>query len=374
MAQGQQTTYTNTQPIKRVVSDRIIMAEPMEFPLLNALGQDEGKFRFVNAPGTTYEWLEDAYSGLATTAADTTDLTDVSTTTTIAVADGSIFQPGDVISIDSEYIWVSAVSSNSLTVVRNFGGTQATHESTSAVYLRSRARLEGATATNSHYTVITTGYNYSTIFQKTVEVSRSDQRVKRYGISDLVNYEIDKKTLELTRDLSRLPYYGQRNAGSATTARQSGGLGTFITTNTTNCSSAALTLKNIEDMVQTTWDAGGNPSLCVCGGWAKRKITSFFEGAVRTERSEKMGGVEITKIQTAMGPNLDVLVDRYCPTNYMYILDPQYVGFIPIDEFFYEELAKTKDTAGYGQIVGEYGFVVAFEKAHGIIYGFSTTT
>lgn len=374
MSTGMQTTYVGTVPQKRVVSDRILFSDPMEIPLVSALGlNNESKFKFVNAPGKVYEWLEDAYSGLSTTLNDDTTATSDSTDTTLTVSDGSLFQPGDVIQIDSEYIWVSSISTNDLTVTRNYGGTQATHASTSAVYLRSRARLEGASAANSHYTEPTSGYNYSFIMQKSIEVSRTDSRITRYGIPDIVNYEIDKKMDELKIDLSRKPYYGQRKAGSATTPRDAGGLGTFITTNVTTCSSAALTLKNIEDSVQNAWAYGGNPSLLVCNAWPKRKIASFFEGNVRTERSEKLGGVEITKIQTAMGPTLDILVDRWCPTNMIYILDPDKVGFITIDEFFYEDLAKTKDTAGYGQIVGEYGFVVANEKHHAIISGFSTS-
>jgi hypothetical protein len=373
MAQGQQNTYVGTVPQKRIISDYIWMTEPMEFPLINALGlNNESKFHFVNTPGKMYEWLTDTYSGLSTTGNDT-DLTNDSTATTVTVTDGSLFQPGDVLQIDSEYIWVSAVSTNDLTVTRNYGGTQATHASNAAIYLRSRARLEGAAANDSHYTQPTSAYNYSFILQKTIEISRSDGRITRYGISDLLEYEKSKKMDELKRDLTRKPYYGQRKAGSASTPRDAGGLDTFITTNVTAAASAALTLKNIEDAVQTSFDNGGNPSLLVCGGWAKRKIASWFEGAVRTERSETLGGVMIDRIQTAMGPTLDVMVDRYCPTNKLYILDPSLVGYITIDDLFWEDLAKTKDTAAYGQIVGEYGFVVADEAKHAIISGFSTT-
>jgi hypothetical protein len=374
MAQGQQTSYVQTLPQKRVVSDRIIMTEPMEQPLIAALGlNNESKFKFVNTPGKMYEWLEDTYSPLSDALNGDTVVTSDSADTTLTATDGSKFQPGDVIQIDDEYIWVSAVNTNALTVVRNHGGTQATHASTATMYIRSRARLEGATATDSHYTAPTSNYNYSFILQKNVEVSRSDARLQRYGIPDLVNYEITKKMDELKRDLSRKPYFGVRAAGSASTPRDCGGFDTFISTNATAAASAALTLKMIEDQVQNIFDNGGNPRMLICGGFAKRKIASFFEGSIRTERSETMGGVEISRIQTAMGPVLDVLVDMYIPANRLYLIDTDLTGFITIDEFFYEELGKTKDTAAYGQVVGEYGFVLADEKKHAKITGFSIT-
>lgn len=373
MAQGTQTSYVGTLPQKRVVSDRIFMSDPMDIPLVSALGLNaENKFKFVNAPGVMYEWLEDAYSGLSTTLNDS-DWASSSTETAGTVADGSLLQPGDVVQIDSEYTWVSAVSGNTVTFVRGYGGTQATHAATSTIYIRSRARLEAAAANDSHFTQPTSGYNYSFILQKTISVSRSDARIKRYGIPDLVEYEINKKMDELKIDLTRKPYFGIRSAGSSSAPRDAGGFNTFISTNSTNCSSAALTLANIENTVQNIWEYGGRPSLLVCGGWAKRKITSFFEGAVRTERSERLGGVTIDKIQTAMGPQLDVLIDRYIPSNYIYILTPDEASFVTIDEFFYEDLGKTSDTEAYGQVVGEYGFALACEKHHGVIYGFSTS-
>lgn len=375
MAQGQQTTYVNTLPQKRVVSDRIIMTDPMDIPLISAFGlNNESKFKFVNPPGKMYEWLEDTYSPLTSTL-NVTNVTNDTTFTTPVVADATRFQPGDVLLIDAEYVWVSAVNltTSALTVTRNYGGTQATHASTAAVAIVSRARLEGATATDSHNTEATTGYNYSFIMQKNIEVSRTDGRIQRYGIPNVGNYEIDKKMDELKIDLTRKPYYGQRKAGSASTPRDAGGLDTFITTNLTTVT-GALTLKHIEDAFQSCWTNGGNPKLIVCGAWAKRKISSFFEGSVRTERSERAGGVEVTRIDSALGISADVLVDRYIPTTSLYLLDLDHIGFITIDEFFYEDLAKTKDTSIYGQIVGEYGLVVAAEKRHAKISGFSLTS
>ncbi len=59
MAQGMQTSYVGTVPQKRVVSDRILFSDPMDIPLINAFGLDaESKFKFVNAPGKVYEWLQ----------------------------------------------------------------------------------------------------------------------------------------------------------------------------------------------------------------------------------------------------------------------------------------------------------------------------
>ena len=374
MPTGQQGSYTNTLPQKRVVTDRILLTDPNEIVAINALGLDnESKFNFVNTPGKAYEWLEQRYN-TTTLTATASGLNADSTTTTMSVADGTLVNKGDVLLLDSEYVHVTGISGNTLTIVRNIGGTQATHHtSTVVISVVGSARLEGADADDSPFTLVTSGPNYRPILQRSVEVTASDEILRRYGIPSLVDREIDLRMDELKQLLNRIPYHGNRQVGSATTARMAGGLNTFVTTNVTDASSAALTQKMIEDAVAAAWGYGGKPSLILCNSWAKRKIASFYEGSVRTERSDTMGGITIERVLTAMGIPLDIAVDRHCQSNYLYILDRNYVGFITLREFFYEELAKTGDTAANGQIVGEYGFVAAREKAHAIVKSFSTS-
>jgi hypothetical protein len=369
---GQITAYTNTAPHKRVITDRIILASPYKIQTILALGLDnESKFNFVNTPGKKYEWLEDAY--LADSDTVSSGLASSSTTTTFTPTTPKLYQPGDVLLIDSEYIWVSANSGTVLTVVRDFGGTQATHANASTIKIAYSARLEGVDADDSPSTTVTTGYNYSTILQMTVEVSRTDQLIQQYGMSGTKEYYIDKNMDELMQRLNKLPYYGQRAEGSATEARSAGGFETFMSTNATNLSSAALTRKNVDDLIEDIYGYGGSPKLCFCNTWVRRKLNEFYEGFVRTERDERMGGIRIETLEHPFGGEpIKIITDRNCPAAKMYFVDTDYAGFISLDEFFYEDLAKTGD-AEKGQTVGEYGFVMAFEKAHGYIYGISTS-
>jgi len=372
MPLGMEYAYSSTQPQKRVVTDRIVMADPLSITLISALGlNNESKFKFVNTPGRQYEWLEDTYSPRADTL-NTATITSDTVLTILTVTNGSYFQVGDVILLDLEYMYVTSVATNVLNVTRGFGGTQATHANAVAVYIVGRNRLEGASAGDGHWTEPTTGYNYSAILQKSIEISRSNALLQRYGINDLVNWEIDKKMAEALAILNLQGYHGQRKVGSVTTPRGFGGLDQLISTNATAKATAMLTRGDIETAIQQAW-LYGNPTLLFCGAWAKRKIASFYEGYVKTERSEQMGGIEVDRIQSPLGINLSVIVDRACPTKNVYLVDPSFAGFITIDPFFEESLGKSKDTAYFGQVVGEYGFVVANEKAHAKISNFSLT-
>lgn len=367
------TSYDNTVPLKRAVTDRILMADPYDITTILALGLDNAsKFNFVNMPNRMYEWLEDVYP-VVSDAANAANLTNDSTTTTITVTTPNLFHVGDVVQIDSEYVWVSSISSSVLTVVRNFGGTQATHTTASTLYIRYNARLEGAASSAAPWTEVTSSYNYSTIFHKEVKLSRDDMLFPNYGMAGLKEYRIDKNMDILMEQLNRLPYYGQRQAGSATAARSSGGFGTFITTNATALSGAVLLRKNIDDEFQQIFAAGGNTDLILTDAWGQRKINDMYEGFVQTARAESIGGIMVKQLMHPItGSIANVVVDRHVPAGYMHLLDTRHCGYITIDPFFYEDLAKTGDFET-GQTVGEYGFVCAFNKAHSILSGYSTT-
>jgi hypothetical protein len=378
MASGQNITYSATVPQMRVVTDRIIMTQPMELVAVNALGlNNESSFNFANGPAgpnQPYEWLEDTHA-LRVSTINTDALTSLSTLTSVTVATGSIFQVGDVILVDIEYMLVTGIATNALTVTRNYGGTDATHSTGTNVTIVGRNRIEGTATDNSQFTEPTSATNAVAILHKEIDISRSAANLQRYGIGNLVEWEINKAMVELPKLLNLMFYHGQRKGGSASTPSGFGGFEVFATTNTNALSSTpALTQKNVEDELQDCFDAGGAPDLIICNSWAKRKIADFYSGYVRTERSETLGGITIESIISPVlsGP-LMIALDRDCPTDSLYIIDRRFAGYVTIDPFMWDPLGKVGDTAAFGQVVGEYSFVLANETWHSSVTGFSTS-
>lgn len=369
---GMINSYINSVPDKRMVTDRILMLDPYDIVAYSMLGTDMGKFNFTNREGKTYEWLEDTFNDR--TDAIASGLSSGTTTTTAVITTAALFQPGDVWLAESEQLWVSAVSGTTITITRGFGGTTAATHADAVVMTRiSRARIDGDDADNSPSTEVTSNYNYTQIFQRTINVARTKEKIAEYGVASWENYLIDKNMKELMMDLARLPYYGKRYAGTASAARYAGGLRTFITNNLTDASSAALTRDIIDDTLQAIHADGGDPNLILTGAHAQRKINDFYEGFVQTERSEALGGVLIKKLMNPItGKVLDVVVDRNCPTNELWMLETGLISYYPFDPFFFEKLAKTGD-ANVGEVIGEYGFVVANDVHHGLVHTFSTS-
>jgi hypothetical protein len=249
----------------------------------------------------------------------------------------------------------------------------------------SRARVEGDDADDSPSTEVSSTSNYTQIFQRTVNLSRSKAKLNMYGIGNLEDYEIDKYMDELMMDLARLPYYGGRSAGTENSvARSAGGFKQFLTTTASNITFAtstaasggtalALTRDHMDDTLANIHADGGDPDLILTVAHAQRKINDMYEGFVSTERSEALGGVLIKKLMNPItGGVLDVVVDRNCVSNELWMLTKSKISYYPFDPFFYERLAKTGD-AVKGQVVGEYGFVVANPGWHGAVKEFSTS-
>ena len=373
-------SYINTTPDRRMVTDRILMIEPYEIATYSALGTDVGKFNMTNRDNYVYEWLQDTFNPVT----DTVDsgLSSSSTTTTFTPTTGALYQPGDLLKIGTEYLWVSSVSSGIPTVTRGYNSTtKATHADSATVTFISRARIEGDDADDSPSTEVASAYNYSQIFQRTVNVSRSKEKLAEYGVASWEDYLIDKYMKELMMLLNKVPFYGKRYVGTSSAARTAGGFRDFITDNLTYATSTsatggtalALTRKNIDDTLQNIWDDGGNPDLIICGGWARRKINDFYEGFVQTNRGETLGGVQIQQLlHPISGNTISIMTDRFCPTNELWILSRENIAFYPFDPFFYERLSKTGD-AIKGEIVGEYGFICRYDKSHGAVLEFSTS-
>ena len=190
MATGMRTSLTDTTNQKRVISDVIKNIDPRDVPLIWLLGLDnEKKFQLQNFPSAKIEWLEDTDNPIADQLAEALDNSE----TGVDVDNATYFHVGDIIQVDDEQMWVSAIAAPTLTVTRGFGGTTAaTHDDDSPVYIRSNARLEGAESTDSYTTTLTNPYNYAQTMHEEIKVSRFEQLVTKYGMADTFNYYLAK--------------------------------------------------------------------------------------------------------------------------------------------------------------------------------------
>lgn len=363
------SSYSDTTSHKRIITDYISLIDPSEAPVVEMLGGLDGaagKFRFVPGKSTKVEWLEDTLPPLT----DTTTASIASAGTTLTVADSSIYQEGMVLLLGgAEYIWVSdaAASATTLTVTRNYGGTQASQASAASIEIVSMARLEGDDSDDLAFTDKTAPYNYTQIFHQEVKASGTIRELEQYGLSDEMVYQMNKAVPHLMRLVNKTAYHGQRAAGSATTPRGMGGFPTFITDNTVDYGSA-ITQANIEDAAEAAYNDGGTgPWLMFVTPAHMQVIKNIYDNSsyLRVDRMETTIGMTIGEIITPFGSVIPV-VDRHARSAWVPLVDQKLAGFSTYRPFQWEPLAKTGDSDKV-QVVGEFTLCVAQDKAHAVL-------
>ncbi len=382
MATGMRTTYTDSNITKRNLSPLIRMIDWTEAPLLRRLGVDgQAKFDLITV-GPKIEWSEDTMSPRSSTLASA--YTAGGGTIAVATGTGQYFRTGHILKIDNELMYVVSVSTDTITVSTAFGGTtNANHDSGATVKVSTIAKLEGANYTTGHTTTLNYPYNYTQILEEAVTVSGSEAKNPEY-VADAMSRNIAKligggsgmgskgKAGVLAILLEQTFFDGKRAQGSDSASRAMGGFNQYVTTNVTNLSSAALTRKHIEDEMQKCYLAGASPDLLVCGAWVKRKISSFYEKYITTERSEKRGGATITTIENDFGV-IEVMFDKWCPESELYVAEADRLGWVTYRPFQVIDKPSLGDYT-VKDVLGEYSFVLTNETAHARIYGISTTS
>lgn len=366
--------YSDASAQARAISDVISLIDPRDTPLLSKLGLDSAREKFkITQNGYKIELLEDELDPLETAANNGSVIgaSDLS----FVVVDASIFQDGHVILIDDEYMVVKAVNVTTETVTvysRSYGGTNETHAVDAVIQIVGMARLEGDDTDFGALTDISVPYNYTSIFQKAVQVSGTLQAVSQHGVDDEFMYQANKAVPHLLRLVERSAFHGVRNLGSASLPRSMGGLGTFITDNVVSAG-GAIAKSHVDTLMEEIIMDGGYPDLLVMNPRVANDLRNLLDNSsfIRVGQDEnKIGSNPIERVMTQYG-ELELVMDRWCPEGTAYVLQSSKAGFFALRNFETYELARTGDSLR-GEVVGEFSLMVANNKAHGKITGITT--
>jgi hypothetical protein len=372
----------------RSLIDHVNVTDPQDVPLQNYLGRaNQKKFRIRDFPNHKYAWLLDHLKTRSATLAEAMDTTEQGMD--VVTGQGIRFKSGDVWrSVETgELVWVDSRSTDTITVIRNWGAAMGGAQGTATVgmttataleYLFS-ARLEGDTSDPAHWTTPSEEYNYTQIMHHEIEVTGSEQDAStRYGVTDYYRYQFMKamgglgagngkkgSAGDLLIDLEKTWFHGQRIIRADGVAGAMGGFKEFVVTNAVDLNSAYLDEDILNDAIQSCWTQGGKPNLIVCNAFNKRLISSWYAGSVRTERTATIGGVVVSQIETEFGL-LDLMLNRWCPTTEVDIVQSADCGWITARDWREEKLAKTGDSQKT-QLIGEFGLVILNENCHAVI-------
>jgi hypothetical protein len=228
--------------------------------------------------------------------------------------------------------------------------------------------------------------NVTQIFERAIEIAQTREHIDLYAINDELKHQIRMRTYEIKRELNIAVLLGKSSPATMdnTERRSMAGLiqlirdydldGTNEDDNVSNASSGALTLTRINDLCKTMYDNGGfdDQSNCciIVGPYQARVIALLEEGRIRKSSNELIVGSYANAVKTDLGFDLPVVIDRWCPSDTLIILDKPFAKLMPLqgDSWGLVKMAKTGRTQKY-QLSGQYTVELRSSQArHGLIH------
>lgn len=338
----------------------------------NALSMGKGMKNIKNAIGPKFEWVEKDPGtpyGIAQAAYNTTD-------TTIAVDAGEMFTARDILYVRTtgEQLLVTAISSDNLTVTRGFAGTTAAAiPSGERLILQSNAFAEGTTSPDAIAWLPTTPYNYTQIFKKSVQNTRTGLQTDEYGDSNKI-VELRRDAFEeFIQERARQYYFGERSVdvSGTTPVRTTGGLNSFITSNVVDMD-GSFTFAKWMDFVDAFFRYGAMEKILFCSSKIMTAIQLEVLGNTEMKVSPKSKeyGINIKRVTTAFG-DVDIALDR--TLNYYaesgkgigFVIEPKLISEKVLQPDVWKENVQDNDLDGRkDQIIGECGLCVKQQKRH----------
>jgi hypothetical protein len=245
----QATGNVNTSQHVRDVADRLVYLDPEASPFTLTLSQE----RAEKAENFKFEWAEKGGDFAGAGFAPKLDQVNngagyASGATSIVVDNGSYFNVGDTVKVvrTAEVMRVTAIATNTLTVVRGVGSTAAAAlVDNDDLFIIGPSIAEGASVGVGNDYQEQWKFDYTQIYRHVAEATETQQWVKNY-IGQPRTRLRREKAVEHKVDIERSFLFGERNRDTSTPGAPINYTGGFLYWATANAKNAGGTLTESE--------------------------------------------------------------------------------------------------------------------------------
>ncbi len=279
--------------------DRIYLLEPNRNPLILLLR----RLNKQSCISAKFEYLLDEATPITDRINNSGGYT--AGATSLVVDNGSYFFVNCFVQVQrtGEIMHVTAVSTNTLTAVRSWGGTaEAALNDNEQLTILGGGAAEGAAAEDPRAVVAANAVNYTQIFRDGFASTGTLQASSLYG-GDYMAYQARARGIEHAKYMELAFWFGESIANVAGSAarRTTGGIKEWITTNSYNFG-GALTEEEMEVAAETAFRYGERKvRFLFCGRAAASNVTLLGIGKVRHVATDKMIGLQASQYQTTHG-------------------------------------------------------------------------
>jgi len=249
-------------------------------------------------------------------------------------------------------------------------------------------QLEGFELSRAASTATARVSNVCQISYRDATVTGSQDASDAAGKRSEMAHQLAIMAKALKRDMEEaLCQKGAKTTGDATTARQTGGFESWITTNDSRGTSGAstgggaaptdgtqraLTETLLKDVLELMFASGAEPNLAICGPHNKQVISGF------TGRSQARQMVDANTVEASVSiyssdfGELKIVPSNRSRERSLLLVDPEFAKVSYLRSFDTIDIATIGD-AETKMIVVEYGLEVSNEAAHGIVADLSVS-
>ena len=246
-------------------------------------------------------------------------------------------------------------------------------------------QLEGFELSRAASTATARVSNVCQISYRDATVTGSQDASDAAGKRSEMAHQLAIMAKALKRDMEEaLCQKGAKTTGNATTARQTGGFESWITTNDSRGASTgggaaptdgtqrALTETLLKDVLELMFASGAEPNLAICGPHNKQVISGF------TGRSQARQMVDANTVEASVSiyssdfGELKIVPSNRSRERSLLLVDPEFAKVSYLRSFDTIDIATIGD-AETKMIVVEYGLEVSNEAAHGVVADLSVS-
>jgi hypothetical protein len=306
------------------------------------------------------------------------------TGTSVIVDNGAYFNVGDVVKVarTGELMRVTAISTNTLTVVRGVGSTStAALADNDGLFILGSSFAEGSGSAVAHSHQEQWKYGYTQIYKHAVSQSNTQQAMANY-LGDARKLERTKVARKHKEALERSFLFGERNRDASDTSAPinfNGGITYWATANTKDAG-GTLSEPEIEDWLEDVFShtSGGMKRTLFVSAKVASVLNQISQGRLQTTPGEDVYGVRL-KTWASIHGDLMVVKHRFLESDP--VGDDGWGGYafaLDMSNLKYRALRDTKleigieapgDDLWKDQYITECGLEFALPAAHGVLYG-----
>lgn len=374
---GQRGTTNIEQTQRRIdMAQEILLLEPDAAPL-TVITKNINKKATVNPK---FQWLEDELdprfdrinngAGYALGA------------TSLVVDNGAYFEVQQIIYVPrtKESMRVTAVATNTLTVVRGVGSTAVALVDNDELLIANTAQPEGDVSRTARTRNPTPVFNYTQIFRMPWDATGTDLH-SEYEAEDDWDHQAAKKGIEHKKDIEYALMTGHpsEDTSSGQARRTTGGFQHFVSTNTTDAG-GTLTEAEFFTFLRPNFRYGAKEKWGLASQLVVDILNSFPRGKLETTQSDKTFGLRVMQYVSPHG-TLNIvthyLLEGDTLGGQMWVLDTDVVKYRFLSnkkrgarDSAVRTNIQTNDTDGRkDEWLTEAGLQFGAEKRHGYLYG-----